>query len=100
MENCIFCKIAAGEIPCTKVWEDEKYLAFLDIHPEAEGHTLVIPKKHYRWIWDIEDYGEYMQKVRETAMLLQENYEPEAVIMKVVGVDVFHAHVHLIPKYK
>jgi len=98
MENCIFCKIASGEIPSTKVWEDENYLAFLNIHPEAEGHTLVIPKKHYRWVWDIEDYAGFMQKVREVALLLKDKFNSKMVVMKAVGVDVPHAHIHLIPQ--
>jgi len=98
MEDCIFCKIVQGEIPYQKVWEDEKYLAFLDIHPEAPGHTLVIPKKHCQWIWDIPDFGDFMEKVREVALILKEKYKAEWILMKVVGVDVHHAHVHLIPQ--
>ena len=57
MENkeCIFCKIIRGEIPCDRIYEDKDVLAFLDINPFVKGHLLVIPKKHSRWIWDIED---------------------------------------------
>ena len=97
MEDCIFCKIASGQIPCQKIWEDENYLAFLDIHPESEGHTLIIPKKHFRWIWDVSDFAGYMEKVKEVALLLKEKYKAEWILMKVLGVDIPHAHVHLVP---
>ena len=62
MDNCIFCKIINSEIPCTKIYEDENYLAFLDVEPKSEGHTLLIPKKHYRWIYDVENFSEYFEK--------------------------------------
>jgi len=97
MSDCIFCKIASGQIPCYKVWEDGNFLAFLDIHPETVGYTLVIPKKHFRWVWEVENYAEYFEKVREVALLLKEKLTAEWVLMNVVGVDVPHAHVHLIP---
>ena len=57
--NCIFCKIAKGEIPCNKIYEDNEYLAFLDISPLNKGHTLVIPKKHFRWVYDVPEQGKY-----------------------------------------
>lgn len=98
MEGCIFCRIAKGEIPSQKVWEDENYLAFLDIHPEAEGHTLIIPKKHYSTVWVVEDYCGYMEKVREVVKLLQTRYNTNTIIMKVIGTDVPHSHIHLIPR--
>lgn len=105
MEDCIFCKIVKGEIPSQKVWEDENYLAFLDIHPLALGHTLVIPKKHYQWIWDLPtgrqvfpNFCGYMEKVREVALLLKEKFQADWIEVKVMGLDVPHAHVHLIPQ--
>jgi histidine triad (HIT) family protein len=97
MEDCIFCKIVAGEIPCYKVWEDENFLAFLDIHPVSAGHTLVIPKKHFRWVWDIENYSEYWEKVRQVARLLKEKLGAEWIQVSIMGIDIPHAHVHLIP---
>lgn len=98
MEDCIFCKIASGEIPCQKIWADENYLAFLDIEPLTEGHTLVIPKKHYRWVWDVADYGGYFEKAREVARILQKKYQAKFIEMKVIGKDIPHAHIHLIPR--
>ena len=63
MENCIFCKIVSGEIPSYKVYEDNEFMAFLDVRPLNLGHTLVIPKKHYRWVWDVPNIGEYYEVV-------------------------------------
>ncbi|MBU2577340.1 HIT domain-containing protein [Patescibacteria group bacterium] len=105
-EDCIFCKIVKGEIPAYKIWEDENYLAFLDINPISKGHTLVIPKKHYRWVWDlptgrqdIPNFGEYFEKIREVEKKIEKALSPKWVEMKVLGIDVSHAHVHLIPHY-
>ena len=60
-DNCIFCKIVSGDIPSYKIYEDDEYLAFLDIAPFADGHTLVIPKKHYQFVWDVEEVGKYIE---------------------------------------
>ena len=97
MQNCLFCKIVAGEIPSEKVYEDADFLGFLDIHPEAPGHTLLILKKHYRFVWDVPDYGKYMQRVKEVVKRLQVKYKTEVVIAKIIGTDIPHAHIHLIP---
>ena len=105
MKDCIFCKIVEGKIPCYKVWEDENFLAFLDINPVGVGHTLVIPKKHFSWVWDLPagrqetpNIGEYFEKVREVALLLKERLGARWVKMSVVGIEIPHAHVHLIPQ--
>ncbi|MGB9637203.1 MAG: HIT family protein [Microgenomates group bacterium] len=100
MEECIFCKIAAGEIPSYKVWEEDNFLAFLDIHPVAAGHTLVIPKKHFRWVWEVEDYGGYWEKVKEVALLLKRKLGADWIQVEVMGIDIPHAHVHLIPHFE
>lgn len=107
MEDCVFCKIVSGEIPSYKVWEDKNFLAFLDIHPLSLGHTLIIPKKHFRWVWDLPagrqaspNYCEYFEKVKEVAMLLKNKLGADWVQMNVMGNDVSHAHVHLIPHYQ
>lgn len=98
IQDCAFCKIVKGEIPAYKVWEDENFLAFLDIKPEAEGHTLLIPRKHYRWVWEVDDYGGYFEKAREVVKILQDRYRAEWIEMKVMGNLVPHAHIHLIPR--
>jgi histidine triad (HIT) family protein len=100
MENCIFCKIARGDIPSKKTYEDEKVLAFLDINPKATGHTLLIPKKHYRWFQDLPDdlYHELFAVVKEMVPQLKKEYGAEYIHLSIVGKDVPHTHVHLIPR--
>lgn len=95
-DNCIFCKIISGDIPSYKIYEDDEYLAFLDIAPFAEGHTLVIPKKHYQFVWDVEEVGKYI----EVAQKISKHYKDKGfkyVDMLVFGRDIPHAHIHLIP---
>lgn len=91
--DCIFCKIVAGEIPSYKVYEDDAYLAFLDIHPLSPGHTLVIPKMHFRYVWDVADMSGYFTAVRKIARALQKTSGTDEVHMKVIGEEVPHAHV-------
>lgn len=97
MENCIFCKIIAGEIPAHKVYEDKKFLAFLDIRPLSAGHTLVVPKEHHRFVWDVVDICGYFTAVQKVAKALQRVSGTEEVHMKVVGEEVEHAHVWVFP---
>jgi|SRR3989344_7678969 len=100
MEDCIFCKIVAGEIPSHKVYEDENFLALLDIHPLSPGHTLVIPKKHTRWVWDVENIGAYFEVVRKIAKAQQKAFGTEWVLSKIVGDEIFHAHIWVFPSDK
>lgn len=102
MDNCIFCKISKGEIPSTKVYEDEKFFAFLDINPESEGHTLLIPKSHYVWMQDAPDdlLGEIFVVAKKLMQKLIDEKNCEFVKVKVVGKDVPHFHIHLVPEYK
>jgi len=97
--DTLFSKIVRGEIPCHKVWEDERHLAFLDIRPMRPGHTLVIPKDVTDYLFDLEPraYGELMQAVRTVARLLKERLGCQRVVQVVLGYEVPHAHVHLIP---
>lgn len=99
--DCLFCKIVSGEISSENVFEDEEVLAFLDIKPAAKGHTLVIPKKHVESIWIMEDalLGRVMSKVRDIGNTLKKALECDFVELRVIGIDVAHAHVHLIPQY-
>ncbi|MAG61088.1 HIT family protein [archaeon] len=99
MENevCIFCKITKGEIPCYKVFEDNNFLAFLDITPKNKGHTLLIPKKHYRWVWEVEeDYSKVSNKI---ANALKKTFATDWVVSFVMGQDVPHAHIHFVPRF-
>jgi histidine triad (HIT) family protein len=100
MDDCIFCKIIKGDIPCQKVAEDENFLAFLDINPFTEGHTIVIPKTHYRWVNDIPNFGEYWEFAKKTNQILQKNLNPIYVSYITMGKLVPHAHIHIIPRYQ
>lgn len=99
MQDSIFTKIIKGEIPCHKVYEDEKTIAFLDIHPVQEGHILIVPKSQVEFLWDLEsvDYAAVMSTVQKIALHLREQMNVPYVGEQVIGVDVPHAHVHLIP---
>lgn len=94
----IFTKIVQGEIPCYKIYEDDKTLAFLDIHPESKGHTLVIPKKEVDKIYDLEDedYEALMSTVKKLSKHMEQKLGTRT-LWKVIGTDVPHAHVHLLP---
>ena len=100
MPECIFCKIVVGEIPSYKVYEDDDFFAFLDISPLNPGHTLIIPKKHYRWVWDVPNIGEYYQVVGKIANAIKKAFNTDWVVSLVVGEAVPHAHVWLIPRFE
>ena len=95
----VFSKIVAGEIPCYKVYEDERVLAFLDIAPETMGHTLVIPKTEVDKVYELgeEDYRALWEAVKKIAKHMEEVLG-RRTLMKVIGTDVPHAHVHLMPQ--
>jgi histidine triad (HIT) family protein len=95
----IFSKIVNGEIPAYKVAEDENFLAFLDVNPNAKGHTLCIPKQEINKIFDIDEdlYTGLMQFARRVAIGLEKAVPCKRIGMAVVGLEVPHAHVHLIP---
>jgi histidine triad (HIT) family protein len=99
MSGSIFSKIISGEIPCHKIYEDEDTFAFLDIHPVQPGHVLVVPKQEVQFVWDLEDpiYLALMTTTKKLADRLREVMGQKYVGMKIEGVDVPHAHVHLIP---
>lgn len=94
----MFCNIVEGRIPCYKVFENEKFLAFLDINPRNPGHTLVIPKEHFRWVWDVPYLGEYYELVGKIAGAIRKVMKTEWVISLVLGEEVPHAHVWLVPR--
>ena len=106
-DDCIFCKIAAGEIPSRKIYEDNDLIAIMDLSPTSKGHSLIIPKEHYTNIYDIDEEiaGKVMKTAKKLATkmtvalncdgfnLLQNNGET-------AGQTMFHFHMHLIPRYK
>ena len=99
MEDSVFTKIIKGEIPCHKVFEDEFCMVFLDIHPLTEGNALVVAKKQIEFVWDLpdEDYQAIMKTAKRVALKLREVIGTQYVSERIVGVDVPHAHVQLIP---
>ena len=98
MENCIFCKIAQDEASSYKVYEDEKYLAFLDIFPRTKGHVMVIPKAHYRWVYDVPNFGEYWEVILKVTRAIQKTIKPNFISYVTYGMDVPHAHIHILPQ--
>ena len=106
MSRCIFCAIAAGDAPSERVTEDERTMAFLDIHPAGEGHTLVIPKVHADNVFDAspEDWAAVWETSRRVALALREAFAPDGLYVREAngrlgGQEVMHLHVHLIPRY-
>lgn len=95
--ECIFCKIANKEIPSKIIYEDEDFLAFLDIKPWVKGHTLVVPKKHYRWVWDVANPDRYFEVVSKIANHYKNVFETEFIFSFIYGYDIPHAHIHLLP---
>ena len=103
--DCVFCKIARGEVPSYKVYEDEKTFAFLDISPVSSGHVLVIPKKHATDIFEIEEseWNAVMKTARTIAHTLEKAFAPQGINLvmnnrALAGQAVFHAHVHVVPR--
>jgi histidine triad (HIT) family protein len=99
MADSVFTKIIKGEIPSTKIYEDEKVYAFLDINPTQPGHTLVVPKTQVEFIWDLNDsdYTALMYATKKIARHIRKVLGVKFIGVKVIGEEVPHAHVHLIP---
>ena len=95
----IFTKIINGEIPCYKVAENDDFIAFLDVNPNAKGHTLVVPKKEVNKLFDLDEatYNGLMKFSRKVAIALEKTIKCERIGMAVIGLEVPHVHVHLIP---
>lgn len=99
MEDSIFTKIIKGEIPCHKIYEDELTFAFMDINPVQPGHVLVITKAQVEFVWDLEDsdYQALMATTKSIARRMREVLPQKYVHERIVGTDVPHSHIHLIP---
>ncbi|MBN1263612.1 MAG: HIT domain-containing protein [Candidatus Pacebacteria bacterium] len=100
MKKCIFCQIAKGRRPCFKIYEDKNYLAFLDINYFTPGHTQVITKKHYRWVWDVPQTGEFFKVAAKIARHYQKFFKNSWVASIVWGKMVEHAHIQILPAPK
>ena len=106
MESCIFCKIIEGKIPCTKVYEDKNVLAFLDISPVNKGHALVMPKKHFETLMDVDDniLCETMKTVKKLSKAIMKAVKDDGINIsinnhKAAGQLVPHLHIHIIPRF-
>jgi histidine triad (HIT) family protein len=101
MNDCIFCQIIRGSIPCAKVYEDDQVLAFLDINPVVPGHTLLIPKEHYQYMTDVPDelLSIMFNNAKRLMAQIKDSLNADYVVLSVVGLDVQHFHIHLIPRY-
>ena len=98
MENCIFCQIVAGKSPCYRVYEDEFFLGFLDIYPRTKGHSLLIPKNHYSWVYEVPEFGKYWKAVLKLTRAMQKAMSPSFVTYVTHGLEIDHAHIHILPR--
>lgn len=102
---CVFCKIVNGEIPCYKIYEDNDFLAFLDLSQATKGHTLVIPKKHYDNIFSLDENNNIFNVVVKISKVLKKALQVEDINIinnngSLAGQTVNHFHIHLIPRYE
>jgi histidine triad (HIT) family protein len=104
--DCIFCQIAAGELPAQIVDEDELTISFMDVHPGTRGHALVIPRRHARDLWEVEpeNMAAVMRAAQRLALRMRERLDAEGVNLinscgSAAWQTVFHFHVHVIPRY-
>ncbi len=101
MKDCIFCKIIAGEVPSEKAHhEDNRVVSFPDYHPVRPGHTLVVPAEHYQWFWELPDElaNDLFKAARTLARKLKDETGADYIQLSIVGKDVPHVHLHLIPR--
>ncbi len=99
--NCVFCKIAKGEIPKEFVYKDKNFLVFLDIKPVSDGHLIIIPKKHIVWMQEADNkiVGDIFKLAKKMMLALKKSLKCDYVQLSVVGNEVPHFHIHLIPRY-
>ncbi|MBI2641485.1 HIT family protein [Candidatus Roizmanbacteria bacterium] len=97
-EMCVFCKIIKGEAPSYKVYEDDEFFGFLDIYPRTKGHSLLIPKKHYQWVYDIPNFDEYWMAVLKLTKAIKIALSPFFITYVTHGLEIAHAHVHILPR--
>jgi len=98
MNQCIFCQIVARKSPCYRVYEDDLFLGFLDIRPRTIGHTLLIPKKHYRWVYEVPQFEKYWLAVLKISQAMQKTLKPTFITYVTHGLEVPHAHIHILPR--
>lgn len=99
MDSCIFCNIVKGKLPSYKVYEDSDFFGFLDIHPLNPGNVLLIPKNHYRWVYDVPNFGPYFEIAKKIGVAILRAMSAESVNFLTVGEEVAHAHIRIIPRF-
>lgn len=95
--DCLFCSIATHQIPTNLVYEDDDFMAFLDISPVIVGHTLIIPKKHYRWVHQVKDFGAFWEVAQKIAKSQLKALAAPTVVFATAGLEIPHAHIHVLP---
>ncbi|MGB9707647.1 MAG: HIT family protein [Microgenomates group bacterium] len=98
MKECVFCQIVSGKLPAYRIYEDNDFLAFLDINPRVLGHTLVIPKIHYRWVYDVPKFTQYWRVVSKITQAMKRALKPHFISYVTHGLEIPHAHIHLMPR--
>ena len=106
-DDCIFCRIVAGELPSERIYEDEHTIGFMDINPWVRGHALVVPRRHSRNLWEIEDEDLHRtaSAAKQVALAMRDRLDAEGVNLlnsteQAAWQTVFHFHVHVIPRYR
>ncbi len=100
MEKCIFCEIVGKRIPAFQVYEDDDFVAFLDVNPLNKGHTLIVPKEHVRWVWEVKKFGDYFKVAKAVAVAAVKVLDAKFVNIVTAGLGVPHAHIHVIPRFE
>lgn len=100
MKDCIFCSIVSQKIPCYRVYEDPLFLGFLDIRPLNPGNTLLIPKMHYRWVYDVPQFGAYFETAKKIGLAIQKSTNCHSLSFLTLGFEVPHAHIRIIPRFE
>lgn len=98
-EKTLFQKIINREIPAEIIYEDDRYIAILDILPKTPGHTLLITKEPYAWVMDVPHFGDYFEKAKEIGLHLKEKLGASYISFQTFGVEIPHAHIHIVPFY-
>jgi histidine triad (HIT) family protein len=96
---CVFCQIVEKKIPARIVYEDENFIAFLDIRPLNPGHTLLIPKKHFRWVFEVPNFEEMWKAVKKVTIAILSALNPISVSYATLGFEIEHAHIWIVPRF-
>lgn len=99
-DDCVFCKVISGELHSYKLYEDDKFFAILDIFPRSTGHALILTKEHFRWVYDVPYFGEYWEVAKKISDAQQKALKPQFITYVTHGLEVPHAHIHVMPRKK